>query len=375
MTINSAERLKQEKRALISTYAKPDNKVGAIQLINTLAPFCGLWYLAIVGLEISWLLTAISVCLLIMFLLRMFVLMHDAGHNSLFSSMRMNKISGFVLGVFCGMPQYVWSQNHNYHHSTNGNWSKYRGPLSTLSVDEFAALSEKQQKSYVMLRKFFNAPLGGFMYLIFNPRINWLKGSVSLIRFVLTQKANRREKPLKEIAAEFEPRYWKDDKEFWHMTGNNLVLLSLWVLMSYLVGPLAFFAIYLTTVSLAGAGGIILFTVQHNFEHAYASDDAHWDYHQAAIEGTSYLKLPAILNWFTADIAYHHVHHLSARIPNYLLKECHQKNRHLFETVPRIKLSEIPHSFDYILWDNHAHKIISVAEFYHQFAQQKQQLA
>ena len=106
-------------------------------------------------------------------------------------------------------------------------------------------------------------------------------------------------------------------------------------------GPALFFALYIVSVSLSGAGGIVLFTVQHNFEHSYASSDEGWDYDTAAIHGTSFLILPRWLNWFTANIAYHHVHHLSAKIPNYCLVKCHEEYQHLFTDVVRVKLSQV----------------------------------
>ncbi len=102
------------------------------------------------------------------------------------------------------------------------------------------------------------------------------------------------------------------------MRWNNLVLIGLWALMAWLVGPLLFFVCYTISISLAGAAGIVLFSVQHNFEHSYASHHEGWDHTRAAIEGTSFLVLPRWLNWFTVNIAYHHIHHLSARI-NYCL--------------------------------------------------------
>ena len=364
MNVDSVARLKEHKTELISKYSKSCNIKASIQILNTLVPYFLLWYLAIHFLQISYWLTALCVCFLILFLLRIFVLMHEAGHNSLFYSSGLNKLSGFIFGVLCGMPQYVWSQHHNFHHSTNGNWSKYRGPLSTLSTEEFSKLSSKQQKSYVRARKLINAPLAGFMYFIFSPRYNWLKGSITLLGHMLFNKSQQPFRPLQTIASEFETKYWSSAKEYWHMTGNNLVLISLWLLMSWLIGSWEFFSIYIISLSLAGAGALIIFTVQHNFEHAYASDDENWDYHQAALQGTSYLKLPTFLNWFTANIAYHHVHHLSARIPNYSLAKCHREYRHLFVDVPRIKLSQIVSSFRYILWDIKARKIISIKEFY-----------
>ena len=106
-----------------------------------------------------------------------------------------------------------------------------------------------------------------------------------------------------------------------------------------------------------------MFTVQHNFEHSYASDGRHWDYDTGAIEGSSFLILPRWLNWFTANIAYHHIHHLSAKIPNYCLIKCHNQYRDLFSDVTRVKLSHIHKALKYILWDTRAQRIISVAEY------------
>ena len=121
--------------------------------------------------------------------------------------------------------------------------------------------------------------------------------------------------------------------------------------MSVAVGPALFFTTYRISLSVAGAGGIILFTLQHNFEHSWAVDEASWDYNRAAIEGTSFLVLPAWLNWFTADIAYHHVHHLSASIPNYQLAACHRTYAHPFEDVTRISLRDVPKALRNNLWD------------------------
>ena len=147
------------------------------------------------------------------------------------------------------------------------------------------------------------------------------------------------------------------------MAWNNLALISIWVLMCWACGPAMFFVVYIASVSLAGGAGIVLFTVQHNFEHAYASDTARWDYYTAAIEGSSFLNLPRWLDWITVDIAYHHIHHLSASIPNYCLVKCHDENRELFANVTRIRLSKVLEASKCILWDTHAQRIISIAEY------------
>ena len=147
------------------------------------------------------------------------------------------------------------------------------------------------------------------------------------------------------------------------MTLNNIVLLSIWFAASWYFGAATFFTVYIISLSLAGAAGIIIFTIQHNFEDSYASDTQHWDYHVAALRGTSFLTFPKVINWFGADIAYHHVHHLSAAIPNYQLAKCHHEYAHLFEEVTRLKMRDIAKAFSYILWDVKNHKLISVAQY------------
>ena len=259
-----------------------------------------------------------------LFVLRLLVLMHECGHSSLFKSAGLNRLFGFMFGVLTGMPQYVWSQHHAFHHANNGNWDKYRGPLSTLSVDEFAALTAPQQRMYERTRTIAIAPLAGFVYLLFNPRFTWLKGA-SIAHHIPAASAHQPRMSIAAHAATFKTRYWNSPKEYWAMFYNNVALLCVWVAMSLLLGPALFFTVYVVSVSLAGGAGIVLFTVQHNFEHSHATDTHRWDYDIGAMEGTSFLVLPAWLNWVTANIAYHHVHHLSAKIPNYCLVACHKE--------------------------------------------------
>jgi omega-6 fatty acid desaturase (delta-12 desaturase) len=295
--------------------------------------------------------------------------MHECGHGSLFRTQCLNRAFGFLLGVVSGMPQYVWSQHHNFHHANNGNWDKYRGLYTTLSVDEYAAMTDAQQRMYRRKCSIAVAPFAGLIYVIFNPRFTWLKGSIGLVSHILKGKVARPNLSIKTLVASFETRYWKSYREYWHMFWNNVVLLSVWGLMCCAFGTALFFTIYLISASLAGGVGIVLFTVQHNFEHSYASDGRHWDYDTSAIEGSSFLILPRWLNWFTANIAYHHIHHLSAKIPNYCLIGCHNEYRDLFSDVTRVKLSHIHKALKYILWDKRAQRIISVAEYRQQMNQ------
>lgn len=360
--------LKTLKPRIIEAYARPDNMKAWFQVLTTLLPLALLWWAAVASAEEAWPALLLSVALMTLLLLRVFVLMHECGHGSLFRSPRLNRLFGFVFGVIAGMPQYVWSQRHHYHHSTNGNWARYRGPLCIITADEYAAMSDAQQRRYRRQRSIWLAPLAGFMYLIFNPRMGWISGSLALLRHQLfTPRAGL---SLRAHAAAFKTPVWNSSAEYWHMFWNNSALFALWALMAWVIGPLLFFGCYLVSVSVSGGVGILLFTVQHNFEESYASADEGWDYDRAAIEGTSFLQLPAWLNWVTANIAYHHIHHLSARIPNYRLAACHAEYSELFATVPRITLAQIPAALKCILWDERRRCILSVAEYERQMAAQ-----
>jgi acyl-lipid omega-6 desaturase (Delta-12 desaturase) len=361
--MNAASPMSDLKRALVRRYAQSSDGRGLVQTMTTLLPLVVLWSASPGALALSPWCAVLLVPALALFHLRVFALLHDCGHGSLFRTDRWNRVAGFIFGVVSGMPQYVWSRHHDFHHRTNGDWERYRGPLETLAVAEYAALSAGQQAGYRRVRQLFMAPLAGFVYLIVNPRYTWLKGSLALARHLLLGiRANPR-RPWRELVGSFQPRYWKTWREYAHMSANNVVLLTAWVLLAPVLGVLPFVALYVASVSLAGGAGILLFTVQHNFEHSYASTTADWSLDRGALEGTSFLVLPAWLNWFTADIGYHHVHHLSSAIPNYRLRAAHAEFAHRFTSVRRIHLRELGAALRCILWDPQAQRIIPVAEY------------
>jgi omega-6 fatty acid desaturase (delta-12 desaturase) len=244
----------------------------------------------------------------------------------------------------------VWAENHRYHHVTNGNWAKYRGPLNVACVTDYLAMDARQRRRYRYTRDILMAPVAGCLYFLVNPRITWLRATWQLLRRRLARGARDGSPPGVTM-----PHYR-------YMTWNNLALLSAWVAMAWAIDPLLFFACYVISGSLAGGYGIVLFTVQHNFEHAYASADEGWCRDEAALRGTSFLILPRWLNWITADAAYHHVHHLCAGVPNYRLAACHREHELLFESVTRVRLREIPAALKHVLWDLKARRLVSVAE-------------
>ncbi len=345
-------------RSIVDHHARPDDLQGYLLVATTLLPLAALWALVAAASGITAWLVVPLVPVMALFLLRAFVLMHECGHGSLFRQPRLNRVFGFVFGIICGMPQFVWSAHHRFHHATNGNWTRYQGPLSVIAVAEFAALDMPQQRHYQHARSVWRNPHAGFFYLIFTPRWILLKGAVALLRHRLRGASTQT----------FTTPHWNSATEFHHMLWTTIALAALWALMAWLVGCALFLAVHLAAASIAGWAGIVIFTVQHNFEHSYASGDSDWSRRDAAIRGTSYLRLPRWLNWFTASIGYHHVHHLSARIPSYRLAACHIEHAALFTGVRRITLAGIPAALEYILWDTAARRLISVAEYRRQCA-------
>ena len=342
------------KSDIVDRFATPSNLRGSLQFLSVIAPIAGLWYVIWqTWLDSPWLDAAATACMSL-FLLRGFVLMHDCGHHSLFRSKRLNRLGGFLLGVLSGLPQQVWAENHRFHHVTNGNWARYRGPMNVASVTDYLAMSVRDRRRYRLTRDILLAPIAGFLYFLLNPRVNWLRASGHLVRRRLARGAGAQ--------ADAAPRYCASMTHYRYMLWNNVALVATWGAMIWTLGALPFFICYVVSGSLAGGYGIVLFTVQHNFEHSYASADEGWDRDEAALSGTSFLVLPRWLNWITADAAYHHVHHLCASVPNYRLAACHREHAQLFSGVRRVGLFEIPRALKHVLWDMRARRLVSVAE-------------
>lgn len=345
----------------LKPFIKKSNAIATRQVSVTFGLYAALWFLYARLAEQSWLWMFPMAFLMGLFTLRFFVLMHDCGHGSLFRTPALNAFFGYALGVITGMPQHVWSNNHAFHHKTNGDWEKYRGPLSTISLEEYNKLTPGQARQYRTLRHPLSFIfIGGFLYVFFNPRFNWIVGVLTLA--VQTLKVLATEGPAKAIdyLKICPSKKWKTPKEFRHQSYNNLSLFVIWYFMVQWLGASAFFSVYILALTISGGLGILFFTVQHNFENAYASDTSRVDYVRASLEGTSFLVLPKILNWFTADIAYHHIHHLSTAIPNYNLVACHEASKEDFKNVRRVRLNEIFYSVSCILWDQQNEKIVSL---------------
>jgi omega-6 fatty acid desaturase (delta-12 desaturase) len=296
------------------------------QIANTVVPYAGLWCLMYFTLPISWWLTLPLAVLAGAFLVRMFILFHDCGHGSFFKSQTANEVVGMITGLLTFTPYHHWRREHATHHATSGDLDRRgTGDLWTMTVREYLESSRSKRFAYRLARNpfilFIAAPL--FLLLVKN-RIP------------------------KSDAGPLERRW---------VLGTDLALLGMAFGLSAIFGFKAYLIIQFTALLVAGAAGFWLFYVQHQFEGGYWAHGADWDYTAAALQGSSFYKLPRVLQWFTGSIGYHHLHHLSARIPNYHLEKCHNADP-LFRNVPPITLFASLKSLSFRLWDEQRQRLV-----------------
>jgi len=313
-------------KEIVVRYQKPSARRAVWQVINTVGPFALLWWAIYWSLTVSWWLAVPLAIVAGAFLVRVFIIHHDCGHGSFFKSRKANTILGFITGVLTFTPYQHWRWEHALHHATSGDLDRRgTGDIWTLTVQEYLESARWKRSAYRLARNpfvlFVLAPL--FLFLVKN-RIP--KGS-----------ASRRER---------HSVYW-----------TNLAVFAMAAGLSYLFGIRAYLLIQSTILLVAGASGFWLFYVQHQFDGVYWERGDHWDYTAAALQGSSFYQLPRILQWFTGNIGYHHIHHLSSRIPNYNLERCHRAHA-LFQSVKPVTLFASLRLFTLRLWDEQQRKLV-----------------
>jgi len=315
----------------VARYAQPRTLAAVRQLCTTFIPLAILFAAMAMLLEVHYGFVALLTIPTALLLLRSFIIMHDCGHGSFFSSRRWNDVVGFVTGVLTLTPYVHWRKEHAIHHATSGNLDKRGfGDITTLTVKEYQALPWWSRLQY----RAYRSPL---ILLGFGPIWITLKH-----RFPGPVKA-------------FGP------KERLSVYSTDIVLVAI-VGIAALCGVLgSALLLYLPAVLLAGAIGIWLFYVQHQFEGTYWQRAGEWDYATAALYGSTYLRLPKVLQWFTGDIGLHHIHHLSPRIPNYTLQTCHNENSE-FHAAPTIGFWEGIKTLSLKLWDEDRQRLIRFSE-------------
>lgn len=354
----------------LKSYMERDNFIALWQILNTVLPLA-LVSVLIVKLTYSFSLLALFVvpvlfALIILLMSRSFSLMHDCGHLSLFRSKRANRIAAFGLSIIHGIPHYPWSRGHAFHHKYNGNWDRYRGPSALTTKQNYEEKTPKLKSLYKILRHPLLLFPGGFYYLIIKPRIALLFGFFEFLfkafRDLFNEISSGKLPDLFKIIRSQHSSFFYTKGEVIDTFANTVCVVAAWLLIGTAIGHWHFWILYCLIMSCSAALMIAVFFIQHNFPGSYASNQAEWSYFKGAIEGSSFLQMPEILNWFTADIAYHHIHHLSERIPNYRLRQCHQANIHLAGNVRLLYLHELPACFSLILWDDEKLELISAID-------------
>ena len=311
----------------IERYLKPSLGRSIWQISNTFIPYVGLWILIVYSLSVSYWLTAFLIILAAGFLVRLFIIFHDCGHGSYFKSAKANKIVGMIFGILSFTPWDKWHNQHHRHHGSVGNLDKRGvGDVWTMTKEEYQASTKWNRLKYRIYR---------------NPLVMF--GIGSLYVFLIQNRLTREGMPKKEKL---------------NVYFTNVALLVIFTVMSLTIGFGTFLIIQLSILYIAAISGLWLFYLQHQYEDVTWFRNKDWNYRTVAIEGSSFVKFPKLLQWFSGNIGFHHIHHLNARIPNYYLNKCYRENK-IFKEVKPVTFLLALKSLRLRLWDEQIQKMVS----------------
>jgi omega-6 fatty acid desaturase (delta-12 desaturase) len=315
-------------RTLVAPYAKPETRRAIGQLLNTGLPFIAIMLVMLLALHYGFLAAAILFPVGAVFLVRLFMLQHDCGHGSFFAAGWANNLLGWVLGVLTLTPYTPWRKDHAVHHAGMGNLDRRGiGDVTTLTISEYLALPKWRRRVYRLYR---------------HPLVMFGIGPIWV--FFLRNR----------IPTGNPRRQWRN----WVSTlGTDAALAVILVTLLLTLGPVSVLLGWMPVMLLAATIGVWLFYIQHQFEDVYWKPRASWDFRAAALTGSSFYDLPQPLRWLTANIGFHHIHHLSSKIPNYRLRKCHVENP-VFQTAPRLTLLGSLKCARLALWDTEHRKLV-----------------
>jgi acyl-lipid omega-6 desaturase (Delta-12 desaturase) len=313
-------------REALDPYAEPHLGRSLLQVLTSVLPYLALSAAMYLLLNVSVLLVLVLAVPTGGFLVRTFILFHDCSHGSLLRSKRANAWLGAILGLLVLAPFRRWRHDHAVHHATSGDLERRGvGDVPTMTVAEYQARSSRERLAYRVFRNpLVMFGIGPIFAMIIGPRL-----------VTRSQRPRLRHSVLATDAALF------------------VVVGAL----CWLIGPAPFLLVWAPAAFLAGSAGIWLFYVQHQFEDAYWQSADQWSYAEAALRGSSYLKLPRVLQFFSGNIGLHHVHHLNARIPNYNLQRAHDENP-MFQNVPTLSLTDGLRAVGLKLWDEERGRLV-----------------
>ncbi len=317
-------------RERLARYEQADRGRALLDLATSALPYLALSAGMYFALGVSYLLVLALVLPAAVFLVRTFIVFHDCSHGSFVSSRRGNAWLGMALGLLLYSPFLRWRHDHAVHHATSGDLGRRgTGDVRTLTVSEYSALPWRGRLGYRLVRNpLVMFVLGPIVAMIVGPRI---------------------------VARGARPRMRRS------VIATNVALAVLVGGLCWLIGWRAYLLVFVPPALVAGSIGIWLFYVQHQFEDAYWESGQTWNYADAALRGSSYLKLPGPLRFCTGNIGFHHIHHLSARIPNYNLRRAHEENP-IFHDVPTLSLWDGLRAVRLKLWDEERGRLVTFTE-------------
>jgi len=306
-----------------------DLKRSLFQLITTATPFIVLLVIMAMASHGRYWLTLLLSIPTAGLLVRLFIIQHDCGHGSFFKSRAANDCLGRALCVLTLTPYGSWKQGHAAHHASTGNLQRRgRGDVDILTIAEYEALGRLKKLGYRLYR---------------NPLVMVLLGAP--IYFILLQRL--------PTGPAFRDRDARRS-----ILSLDVALVLVFGLPMAMIGVVPVLMTYLPVIIIASWFGSWLFYVQHQFEGAYWEEDSAWNFHTAALTGSSYFKLPPLLQWFSGNIGLHHVHHLCSRIPNYRLQACLDIAPELHGIAKPITLRESFGCWRLALWDEQCHLLV-----------------
>jgi len=322
----------EELHQAVLPYQNPSIMRSIWQLLNSFIPFIALLYLMYLSLAGTYWITLGLAILAAGFLVRIFIIQHDCGHGSFFRQRKINDRVGYFCSMFTLVPYFYWRRQHALHHSTNGNLDRRGyGDIHIQTVREYLALSRWQRLCY----RAYRHPL---MFLVFGP---------AALLFYVNRVCPER------------AQYSKRDLR--NLRNTNLIILAGVLACGAWIGFLNLFMIAGPVIFIAMAAGIWLFYIQHQFEHAYWKPNSEWNYTRAAMQGSSFYRLPRVIRWFTGNIGYHHIHHLQPAIPNYELARCYRHTPEFHDVYEITLLSSLKTMF-LSVWDEQQQRLISFRE-------------
>jgi acyl-lipid omega-6 desaturase (Delta-12 desaturase) len=319
-----------DRRTLLASLApfqSPSTRRSVTQLSITAAPYVALvafMYYAYYHIS-PWLSLALALPAA-GFVVRLFIIQHDCGHGAYFRSRWANETVGWLCSLPTFTPYPFWRRHHANHHAVWNNLDKRPsgGDIFSgcLTLKEYEALSP-------MRRRLYRAALSPLVSQILLPPVV----------FILVNR----------IAFDTPKKGWKKERTSVHLT--NLALVAVLFAMTLLLGWKPVLLVQLPAIAVASIIGAWLFSVQHRFEHSLWQRQAEWNAASAALNGSSWLRLPGILQWFTGNIGFHHIHHLMPRVPNYRLQAAHHAEPAFAANVTGLTLWQALRAPSFTLWD------------------------